>query len=60
MLFFQTHTPAPYRRMLWLKLVDKALFDASRFRDYGFKAHSDAALLGMVDFLRGSFGPPAH
>ena len=60
MLFFQTHTPAPYRRMLWLKLVDKALFDVSRFRDYGFKAHSDAALLSMVDFLRGSFGPPAH
>jgi GT2 family glycosyltransferase len=60
MLFLHTHTPPAYRRLLWLKLVDKALFDASRFRDYGFKEHSDAALLGMVDFMRGSFGPPAH
>lgn len=60
MLFFHTHTPPAYRRMLWLKLVDKALFDASRFRDYGFPEHSNAALLGMWDFMRGRFGAPAH
>jgi len=60
MLFLHTHTPPAYRRLLWLKLVDKALFDASRFRDYGFAKHSDAALLGMYDFLRGRFGAPAH
>jgi len=60
MLFFHTHTPPAYRRMLWLKLVDKALYDASRFRDYGFPEHSNAALLGMWDFMRGRFGAPAH
>ena len=60
MLFLHTHTPPAYRRLLWLKMVDKAMFDASRFRDYGFREHSDAALLGMLDFLRSSFGPPAH
>lgn len=60
MLFFHNHTPPAYRRLLWLKLIDKAMFDASRFRDYGYDEHSDAALLGMWDYLRGSFGPPAH
>lgn len=60
MLFYYTHTPAAYRRRLWLKLVDKALYDASRFHDYGLVQHSNAALLGMWDFLRKSFGPPAY
>jgi len=60
MLFYHSNTPPAYRRLLWLKLVDKAMFDASRFREYGFKEHSNAALLGMWDYLRGSFGPPAH
>lgn len=60
MLFFHTNTPPAHRRMLWLKMIDKAIYDASRFRDYGFTAHSDAALLGMWDYLRGSFGPPAY
>jgi len=60
MLFYSRNTPPAYRRMLLLKLVDKAMYDASRFRDYGLTRHSDAALLGMYDFLRGSFGPPAY
>lgn len=60
MLFFHTHTPPAYRRMLWLKLVDRALYDATRYREYGFRDHSDALLLGMLDFMRGRFGPPAH
>jgi GT2 family glycosyltransferase len=60
MLFYYNHTPAAYRRLLWLKLVDKALYDASRFNNYRHMQHSDAALLGMWDFLRRSFGPPAY
>lgn len=60
MLFYHTHTPPAYRRLLGAKMLDKAIFDASRFREYGYLTHSDAALLGMWDYLRGRFGPPAH
>jgi len=60
MLFLHTNMPPAYRRTLLLKMVDKAMYDASRFREYGLTAHSDAALLGMYDFLRGNFGPPAY
>ena len=60
MLFYHTHTPPAYRRLLWLKLVDKALYDAGSFRELGLRAHSDAALLGMWDYLRGRFGAPAY
>jgi GT2 family glycosyltransferase len=60
MLFLDTHTPPAYRRLLRLKLVDKAMYDAVRYREYGRYTYSDAALLGMWDYLRGRFGPPAH
>jgi GT2 family glycosyltransferase len=60
MLFWYTNTPPAYRRLLWLKLVDKALFEANRLYLKGFPAHGDAALIGLYDFLRGKFGPPAY
>lgn len=60
MLFWHTNTPSAYRRFLWLKMVDKALFEASRLYLRGYKAHGDAALIGLYDFLRGRFGPPLY
>ena len=30
MLFYYKHTPAPYRSKLYLRLVDKAFFEANR------------------------------
>jgi len=60
MLFLDTHTPPAHRRLLRLKLVDKAMYDAVRYREYGRYTYSDAALLGMWDYVRGRFGPPAH
>lgn len=60
MLFLHTNTPPAHRRLLWLKLVDKAMYDATRYAEYGRPTYRDAALLGMYDFLSGSFGPPAH
>jgi hypothetical protein len=60
MLFWFTNTPPAFRRLLWLKLVDKALFEANRLYLKGYKAHGDAALIGLHDFLRGKFGPPGY
>jgi GT2 family glycosyltransferase len=58
MLFYYKHTPAAYRRMLYLRLVDKALFEANRRGDRGLPAQRDMMLLATEDFLRGRFGPP--
>ena len=60
MFFWQKNTPAKYRRMLWLKLFDRALFDVNRLYKKGLKEHGDAALLGIFDFICGKFGPPDY
>jgi len=60
MLFWHSNLPSAHRRFLWLKLVDKALYEVNRLYRRGYPAHGDAALLGMRDFLCGKFGAPAH
>lgn len=59
LLFYYQHTPAPYRKMLYLRLVDKAFFEANRRRDRGLPAQADMMLLAIEDFVRGRFGAPA-
>lgn len=58
LLFWSSHTPPSYRRFLRLRLLDQAFFDATKLYRAGFKAHGDAALLGIYDYLRGRFGAP--
>lgn len=58
MLFWQKHTPSQYRRLLWLKLIDKALFNVNRFYCNGMHAQGNAALLGTYDFIIRRFGTP--
>ncbi|MDQ2821585.1 MAG: glycosyltransferase family 2 protein [Pseudomonadota bacterium] len=58
MIFLATHVPAPHRRLLWLKMVDQALFNAERFARQGMKVQADALLLGIWDFTRGRHGRP--
>ena len=60
MLFYYKHTPVPYRRMLYLRLVDKAFFEANRRRDRGLPEQADMMLLALEDFIRGRFGPPSQ
>jgi GT2 family glycosyltransferase len=60
MLFYYNHTPAPYRKMLYLRLVDKAFFEANRRRDRGLPEQGDMMLLAIEDFVRGRFGPPSQ
>jgi GT2 family glycosyltransferase len=59
MLFYYNHTPAPYRKMLYLRLVDKAFFEANRRRDRGLPGQADMMLLAIEDFIRGRFGAPS-
>lgn len=59
MLFYYKNTPAPYRSKLYLRLVDKAFFEANRRRDRGLPEQSDMMLLAIEDFIRGRFGPPS-
>jgi GT2 family glycosyltransferase len=58
MLFWKTNTPKKYRRLLWLKLLDTALFDVNRLYQRGLHSQGDAALLGILDFIFRRFGAP--
>jgi GT2 family glycosyltransferase len=58
MLFWHKNTPARFRRLLWLKLIDTALHNANRLYARGLYAQGDAALLGGWDFIVGKFGAP--
>jgi GT2 family glycosyltransferase len=57
-LFYLEHTPAPYRRLIRLRLIDRALFTANRLYRKGHDKKAEACLLGIVDGLRGRGGPP--
>lgn len=59
MLFYYKNTPMSYRSKLYLRLVDKALFEANRRRDRGLPEQSDVMLLAIEDFIRARFGPPS-
>jgi GT2 family glycosyltransferase len=54
--FWHQHTPAPYRRLLRLKLVDRAILVANRLRNSGYDDKSDACLLGVYDSQLGKTG----
>lgn len=56
-LFWMEHTPAPYRRFLRLRLIDRALFTANRLYDRGLDKKAEACLLGVLDGLQGRGGP---
>lgn len=54
--FWYRHTPAPYRRLIRLKLVDRALLVANRLRNGGYDEKSAACMLGIYDSQRGVSG----
>jgi GT2 family glycosyltransferase len=57
-LFYLEHTPAPYRRLIRLRLIDRALFTANRLYRKGHDKKAEACLLGVLDGLCGRGGPP--
>jgi GT2 family glycosyltransferase len=58
LIFWTTNTPASFRRLLYLKLINQALFNAIRLRRKHMLPQSNAALLGIWDYLRGRHGAP--
>lgn len=58
LFFWYKHTPAPYRKMLFLKLLDQSLFEANKLYRKGFVRQGDASLLGIYDFMMRRYGPP--
>lgn len=58
MLFWQKNVPREYRKLLWLRIVDGALYRVNVLYRNGLKEQGDAALLGVSDFLCRRFGAP--
>ena len=57
LFFWHTNMPQEFRKLLWLKLINQALFNANRLRRRGMHRQADVALLGIFDFIRGKGGP---
>lgn len=56
--FWYKYTPAPHRRLLWLRLLDQRFYDINRLYLRGLTTQADAGLLGIHDFITGRFGVP--
>ena len=56
--FWLKHTPKQYRRFIWLRLIDRAIYRANRLLFIGELAKSDACLLGCYDGVLGRGGRP--
>lgn len=58
LMFWWEHTPPAHRRLLWLRLLDQAFYEANKLYGAGHCGHGDASLLGIYDFLRRRHGAP--
>jgi GT2 family glycosyltransferase len=58
LIFWYENTPAPHRRLLFLKLLDQSIFEANKLYRKGFVKQGDASLLGIYDFLLNRYGAP--
>ena len=58
LLFWFENSPRTNRVVLFLKLIEQALFDVNKLRLKGFDALADASTLGLSDFLFRRFGAP--
>lgn len=54
--FWLQHTPAPYRRLLRLKLIDRATLMANRLHSCHYDDKAAACLLGVYDSQTGRHG----
>jgi GT2 family glycosyltransferase len=58
MIFWHMHSPEKYRHLLWLRLVDQAIYNAIQLKRRNLNRQSDAALLGIWDFIFRKYGRP--
>lgn len=54
--FWYQHTPKTHRRLLRLKLIDRAILVANRLRNSGYDSKANACLLGVYDSQLGKTG----
>lgn len=57
-LFWMKHTPAPYRRRIRLRLLDRSLFLANILLSKSQPEKARACMLGALDGMLGRGGPP--
>ncbi|MDD5275577.1 MAG: glycosyltransferase family 2 protein [Methylovulum sp.] len=57
-LFWLKHTPKGFRRFIWLRLIDRAIYRANKLAFEGEKDKSNACLLGCLDGILGNGGKP--
>lgn len=57
-LFYLAYTPPPFRRLIRLRLVTRALFTANRLYYKGQPDKAQACMLGAMDGLAGRGGAP--
>ena len=60
MLFWHKNTPAPYRRFLTIRLLDRALYDANRLYRNGWEKQADTTLIAVSDYFGSKFGGPSY
>jgi GT2 family glycosyltransferase len=58
LLYMLEHTPIPYRRLIRLRMLYRALYFAEKLYAMGFPEKGDACFLGIADGLANRFGPP--
>lgn len=58
LLFWYGNTPAAFRKLLLLRLLDQAFFDVNKLIRKGCHPHATASALGILDFLSRRYGPP--
>ena len=57
-LFWIKNTPASYRKLLWLRLLDHSFFQANRLKYLDLGKKEEAVLLGIHDAIFRKFGAP--
>lgn len=58
LIFWHSNVPKAFRKLLWLRIVNQALFNVNRLRRKGLERQADSALLGVWDFMLGRGGAP--
>jgi len=60
LLFWHKNTPAGYRRLLTLRLLDRALYDANQLYRNGWTRQADTTLIAVSDYFNRQFGGPKY
>jgi len=57
-IFFIDHTPAPYRKGILIRLINRSMFVAESLYDKGLSDKANACMLGISDGINHRYGAP--